>query len=190
MKQIVFGMASDLKKKTQGNIKEIFNNTARANFAGKAVAGSKGSLMNSVALIMGERHADVEVGGLGVPYARIHEFGGIIRPRRTKYLTIPAEPRWVGKRAKEFGGLLDYELVEDEDGKFRPALVLAADLPVKGKRKVIKRDSVVFWLVKRVQMPARPYLKPAFDLIMTQKYMAEKSREVFGSNRLWKIEET
>lgn len=72
-----------------------------------------GNLFNSLRVQeVGAWHA--LVGTSGVIYAAIHEFGGVIEPKRAKYLS------WIGPT---------------------------------GER--------VF--AKRVRMPARPYLRPAFD---------------------------
>lgn len=37
-----------------------------------------------------------------VPYARIRDTGGTIRPKRTKYLTVPIHPAAKGRRARSF----------------------------------------------------------------------------------------
>ena len=72
-----------------------------------------GNLFNSLRVQeVGAWHA--LVGTSGVIYAAIHEFGGVITPKRAKYLS------WIGK----------------------------------GGERVF---------AKRVKMPARPYLRPAFD---------------------------
>lgn len=90
--------------------------------------------------------------GSSVPYARIHELGGTIRPKRSKYLAIPVtrtaarmssprqDPTLVAIRTKR-GGL---QLVKRMGGSGRHG-----------------RIETQFRLVKSVRLPARPYLRPA-----------------------------
>lgn len=48
----------------------------------------------------------VEIGSYGVLYNAIHEFGGVIRPKNAKSLTIPLQ-RWSeGRSARSFNNLL------------------------------------------------------------------------------------
>lgn len=84
----------------------------------------------------------VDIGSFGVVYARIHEFGGKIVPKRRKFLTIPQERAFVGRSALNFD--LDYGLL---DGK--PYLFT-------------KQKKAAYRLVRQVTIPARPYLRPAF----------------------------
>lgn len=78
---------------------------ARANIALKLNKNSRGALSRGV-LVKGVNAYAVDVGVYGIIYARIHEFGGVITPKRarflhffidgkeifTKYVVIPARP--------------------------------------------------------------------------------------------------
>ena len=67
-------------------------------------------------------------------------FGGTIRPRRSKYLTLPAVPRAYGKRAREIPGL-----------KF---------VPFKKRAALVKDDTVFYWLVRSVTQQADSSVLP------------------------------
>lgn len=83
--------------------------------------------------------------GTDVKYAAIHEFGGTIVPKKGKFLTIPLTKVARGVGAREY------------PGKLRAV--------VNGEKGVLRDESGVaqYALVKRVTIPARPYLRPAFD---------------------------
>jgi len=77
-----------------------------------------------------------------VPYARIHELGGIIKPKKSKYLTIP------------FPG------VKGKVRQYKNTFV------AKGVifQKLGKKLKALFVLKKQVTIPARPYLEPALRM--------------------------
>lgn len=80
--------------------------------------------------------------GTNVEYAAIHEFGGTIRPKSKKYLAIP-----VGSLK---GSPTEHTL------KLRKT---------RGGKLVMVDDSgtVQYVLKESVEIPAQPYLRPAFD---------------------------
>jgi phage gpG-like protein len=92
------------------------------------------------------RHAKVEARrvliGPNRVYGRIHQFGGVIRPKPPrKFLTVPINPVAQGKRARDF------------QDTFIP----------RGKRVIMQKtgpNSVrpLFALVRSVRIPARRYL--------------------------------
>lgn len=109
-------------------------------------SGRSGALRDSVKL---EEHGDdlvVNVGGAGAPYAEIHEYGGVITPKNSKYLTIPAA-RYVGKRARELDVVFG---IDPQWGKV---------LYDRGT------TNVAFLLRSRVTIPERPYIRPAIEKI-------------------------
>jgi len=90
--------------------------------------------------------------GTGIPpkheikYAAIHEFGGTIRPRTAKFLTIPFPG--VQGQARNYG---DTEVVKTMSGKL---LII---------QKTGRGFAPLFLLVKEVRMPARRWLSRSMD---------------------------
>ncbi len=90
-------------------------------------------------------------------YAAIQELGGIIKPTKAKALAIPVHPeavRWTekGGEPKDFPGLV---MIKRKNGA--PLLVR---IEGKGRGKG-ERMTPMFILLKSVQIPARPYIRPA-----------------------------
>jgi phage gpG-like protein len=77
--------------------------------------------------------------GTNVTYARIHQEGGTITPKRAKYLAIPLTPAAKVKRPLEW-----------EDTFIRKGIIFRN----LGKDKV----EALYKLQKSVKIPARPYL--------------------------------
>ena len=90
-------------------------------------------------------------GSTDVAYALIHEIGGTIVPKRAKFLTVP-----VTENAKRAGS-----------PRNMPSLHFGK---TKGGQPVLLDQSgrVQYLLRKKVTIPARPYLRPAADLIYPQ----------------------
>jgi len=84
------------------------------------------------------------VGVFGVIYARVQEFGAIIKPKTKKFLTVPMQPKYVGKSARQFN---DLSFARNKKG----TSMLLND-----------RGDVAYLLLKRVEIPARPFVTPAF----------------------------
>ena len=86
-----------------------------------------------------------------VPYARIHEEGGTIRPKRGRFLKIPVGPALTG------AGVSRLPPGRSGDLRFVPT-------PKGGV--LVGRDGQVWFVLKRqVTIPARPYLAPAIATI-------------------------
>lgn len=100
----------------------------------------------------------VTVGPRNVVYAAIHEFGGVIRPRNSKYLAIPLTPK-----AKKAGSPKNYpgDLQPMRLAGLQDRLFLVDSKRMK--RTARSELSLAYILVKSVQMPARPYVRPALD---------------------------
>lgn len=96
-----------------------------------------------------------------VAYARIHELGGTIVPKRAKFLTIPISDE--AKRA----------------GRARAMSNLAYVQSIKGQPMLVDQHSgEVHWLlVKSVTIKAQPYLRPAGD--MHYPSLGEAIREAY-----------
>jgi len=101
-------------------------------------------------------------------------FGGTIRPKVARMLTIPAHPDAYGKRAGEFTDL-DFAIAHDpETGALRPALVRRAQTVLRYSRRKAKdgtirinvrpvkdlKAEVMFWLVKSVTQQPDPDVLP------------------------------
>jgi phage gpG-like protein len=89
------------------------------------------------------KHVAVDEIGTDLEYAAIHEFGGVIHPRTAKYLAIPVGD-YTGSPSK-YPGL---KLRKTKNGN----LVL-----------VSASGQVQYVLKSSVEIPARPYLRPALD---------------------------
>ncbi len=85
-----------------------------------------------------------------IPYARIHELGGVVAARTTKYLPIPVNPAAKRLLERSTGGLRNsgYKFVVVK-GKRGPLLI-----PAKGKH------GPVFALRESVRIPSRPFIRP------------------------------
>lgn len=86
--------------------------------------------------------------GTKLEYAAIHEFGGTIVPKKAKFLTIP-----LTDAARNVDGARSWP------GK------LKAVINASGQGGVLldENGTAQFALTKSVTMPARPYMRPAFD---------------------------
>jgi phage gpG-like protein len=96
--------------------------------------------------------------------ARIHELGGVIRPTRGQYLTIPTA------QAKTPSGVLKPEYsrgLRSIPGLYfqrtRSGVLYAAQRdPARGRTRS-SRIRILFWLARQVKIPARPYLNPSLN---------------------------
>ena len=104
--------------------------------------GDKGRLRGSITHQVDESGLTAKIGS-NVIYARIHELGGVIKPKGHPFLAIPMP----GVKGSP----------RDHDD-----LHLATSL--KGQYMLMTNDGEVKYLLRRsVTIPARPYLKPAFE---------------------------
>lgn len=94
--------------------------------------------------------------GTNTVYSPIQEFGGTIRPKKGKYLAVPigdnVTPRGVARRTTEQAGKLDLIV---RKGK--------APLLVKRTGGKNARFRLMFVLLRKSTIPARPYMRPAFN---------------------------
>lgn len=89
-------------------------------------------------------------GGADVRYARIHELGGTIRPKRAKNLAIPTDAAKTGAGVSRVPSPRDMALSWAPTNNGPGMLVDESGTPM-------------FILRKSVTIPARPYLRPALD---------------------------
>lgn len=137
--------------------------------------GRSGALMRSIEMArVSGTHFVVEAGGPGVPYAGVQELGTVgkggtlpsIVPRRVKWLTIPMESKYVGRRATEF-----------DDLRFVPYNSKMAALMNAGGQRA-------YLLVKRVDIKPRPYLQPAAADAAKEERLLSRLRVLYGSSSL------
>lgn len=145
----------------------------RKNFTGRRGYTLSGRLLNSIRIKFNKQDdkMDGTIGSYGVPYARIHEYGGTIKPVNWKHLwlrlpatTEKASP-WRRLQPSDF-----YKRAKDK----KPGYYYATSKA--GNKFAMYRDpdsednenngmgTPLFWLRDKsqpVHMPARPYLRPA-----------------------------
>ena len=64
----------------------------------------RGHLRNSIKYRVEGQSVIISAGGPGVPYAKIHHTGGIIRPKHAQYLAIPLNPEAALYRPRDYPG--------------------------------------------------------------------------------------
>lgn len=187
-----YAIAEELRARIIRNIDNTFGDRAKnasRSYVKRVSArklGASGNLRNSVLLKKtGTYSFGVSVGNEQVPYAAIHELGGIIYPKNSEYLTIPANISngrldffneiTSGHRAREF----DLQ----RRGRF---LVFARD--VKQARRRGYFGEVAYFLAKKATIPARPYAKPAVESIEKDLPFIEEQMLLAGLNpELWRM---
>lgn len=97
-------------------------------------------------------------------------FGGVIRARNVTYLTIPAQEKAYGKRAREFNNL-EFGMAPDPERGFvlRPALIESRATEVrrtkKGYRARSRIGGVMFWLARQVEQDPDPSALPKDEAV-------------------------
>lgn len=87
--------------------------------------------------------------GSNMEYAAAQEFGAHITPYRAKALTIPIAPEAIGQKATDFKDLFVWE----SNGK----VFLAKNIDDKTFK-------IYFMLLKNVDIPKQPFLRPALEI--------------------------
>lgn len=108
-----------------------------------------GALINSIFSEVQQKGpglTNLLVGSKGVVYAAIHEFGGTIVPKRAKWLTLPLTKQARDMKARDFQ---DTFFLTSRRGN----LFIA--------RQVGDNIETLYLLRKQVNIPERPYLRPA-----------------------------
>lgn len=140
-----------------GSIKASFakNGMYRPSNQGYPPGRTKDILYNGLASTPGE-NLSATVYTSGVAYARIQEFGGLIKAKSSKYLTIPVNDQAARLRGRTTTlRSLNLTFVP---GHHRGVAFLWKT--TKGKNA---RSELMFVLKPTVRLPARPYLRPAFQ---------------------------
>jgi phage gpG-like protein len=121
----------------------VIEREAKKNIRGHHLIDT-GNLRNSISA---EPYDDTSViVGTNVEYAAIHEYGGTIKAKNTKYLAIPITNSAKKFKPREFPGGL----------RVVPYSNMVAGL-------VDKAGHVQYLLKQSVRIPAKPYLRPAID---------------------------
>jgi phage gpG-like protein len=143
---VVAGHAGDLRRPLADMGERLVRRIAKR-LSGAVLKENTGRLKGS--LMHKETTDTLEVsagGGKQVDYAAIHHFGGVIRPKKKKFLTIPfpggPADKPVPLRAADF-----------EDTFVAKGIIFQRKKKGKGVRII-----PVFILKKSVTMPARPYM--------------------------------
>lgn len=98
--------------------------------------------------------------GADVPYAAIHEYGGVIRPKNGAYLRIPLGAAVTAAGVDRFATPL----------RATGAGLFGVVKSKGGSLLLQHRPSGAPWylLVPEVRMPARPFMRPAFNEVVPQ----------------------
>jgi len=127
--------------------------SARTGHLRRSIAGSVRESGDLTDIVLG---AGGRVGNENVKYARIHEFGGTIRPTVKRWLAIPNTDNPL---LHTMAGVARYASPLDvPDLVFR--LTRRPDLALLVNRRT---NEVWYWLKKQVTIPQRPYLRPSMD---------------------------
>lgn len=109
--------------------------------------------------------------GYGTGYAAIQEFGGVVRAKKGKYLTVPIG-QLGHKYLRQYGNNMrsaNLEFRKTKDG--RAFLFVPSQMTKAGKVK--KGTGIpVFRLIQSVRIPARPYLRPAANTTRAKQVAA------------------
>lgn len=98
-----------------------------------------------------------------VPYARIHEEGGTIRPKKAQFLKIPVGPALTG------AGVPRLPARRGAGGRSQKAQSALRFAPTAKGGVLIAPDGQVWYVLRRqVTIPARPYLAPALRAVEPQ----------------------
>lgn len=133
--------AMALRTAIQGNVRANFGRTRSVGGQSQRTAGVSGGLEKSWIVAPTTRAGQRTVGS-AIAYSRIHERGGIIRPRRRRNLAIPignlegSPTKHPGLRLAVMGGTMLF-------------------LDASGKAQYV--------LKKQVTIPRRPYVEPAVE---------------------------
>lgn len=122
----------------------VIGNAAKANAKSQGLIKTRTlsrSIHEEITLQSAER-AEGQV-GTNLEYAPPHEFGGVIKPKTAKYLAIP---------------------VGSYTGSPRTHGDLKLRKTVKGNLVMVDGSGAVQYVLKKsVEIPARPFMRPAFD---------------------------
>jgi phage gpG-like protein len=133
----------------------------KENFIGRNGRRLSGGLLNNVFIEYDLNKMEGYLGVKTVPYARIHEYGGTIKPVNAKNLWIPRYENAGKMTPREFFNLKNRE-------PRRYVITNTGAYKVRDLRRKVKDMIQLFRFSKRVEIPERPYLTPALDKAGTE----------------------
>ncbi|MEM4166601.1 MAG: hypothetical protein QW255_04575 [Candidatus Bilamarchaeaceae archaeon] len=161
--QLLFSLANRYRTRLIRTIDTTFGK-AQANLDVAARRrGASGNLRNSVTLFAINGGFAVTVGNKQVPYARIHEYGGVITPKIRQWLTIPSHKETYGYRARMFP--LYFQLTRS-----------GALLRFLGNYRTANENDIAFILVKRVKIREKAYIRNTLN-----RFRAEDAKEIIAN---------
>jgi phage gpG-like protein len=135
---------------------------SKKQFIGRGDRTLTGRLMNSIFWRVGKHEGKdtAFVGVRGIPYGRIHEYGGKITPKKSKFLWVrsPYAAR-KGSKFKNFTPSDFYNAVKTDPTHYFYGGSFGSTGTAMYKRG--KTFEALFFLKKSVWIPERPYLRPA-----------------------------
>jgi phage gpG-like protein len=161
LRSIGFGLTSYIaRQKLSGQVLHRRTSTLSRALTSKVIQDGRDAV-----LVIG---VDVEK----APYARIHEHGGTIRPKRSQFLAIPLDAARTAKGVARFSARQLFENPQSAgylDAFIHNGVIFGVKQRVRGRGK--NKESVqglgsiepLFALKRQVTMPARPYLRPAIE---------------------------
>ena len=179
-KQHTRPLMDDIAERMVRSVKRNFDEGGRPDKWKKS--GSESTLVKSRRLrnsIHGSATRTEARVGTNVKYARIHHHGGVIRPKNAKNLAIPLQD-WIKAGPRNY--YLHYVPASKKDN--RPAMLVRYQSGTvgRGKKAQMQEEMVpMFLLVKKVKIPARPYM-----LIQNEDktYIADRVKEFLTHGRL------
>jgi len=145
-------LTQDIVRRSQRGVRDIFRQRS-------------GQLRRSSEANLEEQNGQLAIRARNrARYARAQELGGVIEPVTSKFLRIPTENAMTAQGIDKMPGPLRatapegfFQLVRTKAGR----LMLVHDV---GGRNA--RSEIWYWLVPRVTLPPRPFLRPAVDEAM------------------------
>jgi phage gpG-like protein len=151
---VAFGLQKTIKKKL--NLSSS-NQGRTPSPAGQPPAKMTGTLGRSIQVDMS--NPDILRVGTNLVYAKMLEYGGVIRPKKARALIVPfndAARKYLRMNPSGPAGDKSFSYIKHS----RPPLL--AQVMIKGKGKRARQVfGAVFGLVRSTRMPERPYMRPS-----------------------------
>ena len=148
-----------------GSVAELeAKSNSKSQFIGRGGRKLSGRLINSIFWKIGKHNNKnaAFVGTRGIPYGRIHEYGGKIEPKSAKFLWIRAPYANKGT-FKNFTPKDFYRATKTDPEQYFYSGYFGGKGAAMFKPKGGKTLRALFFLKQSVFMPKRPYLTPAAE---------------------------
>lgn len=145
---------------------------ARKQFIGRNDRKLSGRLFNSIFGGYKTTANGIEgyIGTKGIPYGGIHEYGGTIKPKNARNLWLK---NWTGvpKELKRITPTEFFNLMKQDKSRFALFKSKAGNQIAWYNKKTKTKSQWIplFFLKKSVEIPSRPYLRPAIQ-VATKRY--------------------